>query len=241
MNDPAVSRVWVVMPAAGVGHRMRADIPKQYLPLLGRPVIRWSLETLLAEPRVAGAVVALGEFDRLWEGWSSIGGKAIHPVTGGAERADSVREGLRFLSTSLAGPNDWVLVHDAVRPCVSPEAIARLLDLGLEHPDGALLAEPVRDTLKRSTAQRTISATATRDGLWCAQTPQLFPLIALLRALDHAHEADVQVTDEAQAMERAGHSPLLVEGGSTNIKITRPADLPLAASILTTMQQEPEA
>ncbi|SEO53961.1 2-C-methyl-D-erythritol 4-phosphate cytidylyltransferase [Aquisalimonas asiatica] len=232
MTDPAAPRVWAVVPAAGVGRRMAAPVPKQYLPLLEHPVMDWSLHALLMEPRVAGAVVALGDDDNWWRGREALAGKALYRVRGGRERADSVLACLRFLVAELAGHDDWVLVHDAVRPCLTPSALARLLDLGLGHADGALLAVPVRDTLKQGGRDGTVRHTTPRDALWQAQTPQLFPLGALLNALRDAHDQGVLVTDEAQAMEHAGYAPLLVEGDSTNLKITRPGDLPLAESIL---------
>lgn len=232
MTDPATPRVWAVVPAAGVGRRMAASIPKQYLPLLDHPVIDWSLYALLMEPRVVGAVVALGDDDGWWQERDVFADKALYRVPGGRERPDSVLACLQFLAAGLAGTGDWVLVHDAVRPCLTRSALTRLLDQGLGHADGALLAVPVRDTLKQGGRDGTVSRTTPRDSLWQAQTPQLFPLGALLHALLSAGEAGVLVTDEAQAMEHAGYAPLLVEGDSTNLKITRPGDLPLAESIL---------
>lgn len=232
MTDPVIPRVWAVVPAAGVGRRMAASIPKQYLSLLDHPVMDWSLYALLTEPRVVGAVVALGEDDGWWRTRDTFARKTLHRVAGGRERADSVLACLQFLAAGRASTGDWVLVHDAVRPCLTPSALSRLLDQGLEHADGALLAVPVRDTLKQGGQDGTVSGTTPRESLWQAQTPQLFPLTALLNALSSARHAGVVVTDEAQAMEHAGYAPLLVEGESTNLKITRPGDLPLAESIL---------
>lgn len=232
MTDPASPRVWAVLPAAGVGRRMAAPVPKQYLPLLEHPVMDWSLHALLMEPRVTGAVVALGDDDDWWQERTAYAGKALYRVSGGRERADSVLACLQFLAAEVAATSDWVLVHDAVRPCLTSLALTRLLDQGLAHADGALLAVPVRDTLKQGGRDGTVSRTTPRDSLWQAQTPQLFPLAALLDALTGARDQEVLVTDEAQAMEHAGYAPLLVEGESTNLKITRPGDLPLAESIL---------
>lgn len=232
MSDAARRRIWAVVPAAGVGRRMSSRIPKQYLPLLGRVVIGWSLDTVLADARVTGAVVAVDAEDGWWSGQDLTASKPLHRVDGGEERADSVLSALRFLAEGIAGREDWVLVHDAVRPCLTTAELARLLDAGLKHHGGALLAVPVRDTLKRSGPGDVVAHTASRDGLWQAQTPQLFPLRPLLAALETARGAGALVTDEAQAMERAGFAPLLVEGESTNLKITRPGDLPLAESIL---------
>ncbi len=236
MSDATGPEVWAVLPAAGVGRRMASRVPKQYLPLLGRTVISWSLETVLGEPRVTGAVVALGADDGWWSSAATPGDKPLHRVDGGRERADSVLSALRFLADGVAGDNAWVLVHDAVRPCLTETELGHLLDVGLGHRAGALLAVPVRDTLKRAGERGVIEQTASREGLWQAQTPQLFPLGPLLAALELARGADGLITDEAQAMEQAGFSPLLVEGEPTNLKITRPGDLPLAESILRARQ-----
>lgn len=238
MSDVRPRRIWAVVPAAGVGRRMSSRIPKQYLALLGRAVIGWSLETVLTDERVAGAVVALGAEDGWWAHEDFRSAKPVHRVDGGEERADSVLSALRYLADGVAGTDDWVLVHDAVRPCLTTGELRRLLDAGLAHDGGALLAVPVRDTLKRSGPGTVVAHTASRDQLWQAQTPQLFPLRPLLAALEAARGAGDVVTDEAQAMERAGFAPLLVEGESTNLKITRPGDLPLAESILRARRAE---
>ena len=238
MSDVRQRRIWAVLPAAGVGRRMSSRIPKQYLTLLGRPVIGWSLETVLADPRVGGAVVAVGADDGWWADEEFRLPKPVHRVDGGEQRADSVLSALRYLAGGVAGEDDWVLVHDAVRPCLTAGELRRLLDAGLDHDGGALLAVPVRDTLKRSGPGAVVASTASRDQLWQAQTPQLFPLRPLLAALEAARGAGDVVTDEAQAMERAGFAPLLVEGESTNLKITRPGDLPLAESILRARRAE---
>lgn len=225
-------RLWAVIPAAGVGRRMGADIPKQYLPLRGRPVLHWALDALLAEPRVEGGVIALSTDDRLWEERPYRHPKPLHRVAGGAERCDSVLNALRYLVEQAEAAEDWVLVHDAVRPWVAPTELERLISAGLASADGALLAAPVRDTLKRQDAAGRVAETVDRAGVWHALTPQLFPLRALYRALAAALEHGAQVTDEASAMERAGRRPLLVEGSAANLKITRPSDLWLAEAIL---------
>jgi 4-diphosphocytidyl-2-methyl-D-erithritol synthase len=151
-------------------------------------------------------------------------------VAGGAERCDSVLAALTFL-LDIAGREDWVMVHDAVRPCVTSEDLDRLV-AAVGQPDGALLAVPVRDTLKRQEAGGRVRDTASRDGLWHALTPQFFPLVTLYDALNTAIERGTPVTDESQAMETAGYQPLLVEGQATNIKITRRSDLVLAEAVL---------
>ena len=229
----AEPRIWAVLPAAGVGRRMGGSVPKQYLPVAGRTVIGWSLAAVASHPLVAGTVVALAAGDWSWEPPAAAAGHPVHRVDGGAERADSVRAALRMLRDGPAGPRDWALVHDAVRPCVSERAVSDLVAAVFpERSSGGLLAIPVRDTLKRADANGQVASTATRDGLWQAQTPQLFPLTALLEALDAVSARGESVTDEAQAMEQAGHRPLLVTGEATNLKITQPEDLTLAAGIL---------
>lgn len=232
--------VWVVMPAAGVGRRMEAHVPKQYLQLLGRPVMHWGLDVLLSHPRVQGAVVALSEDDAWWPQTRPRVRKPLFTVRGGAERFESVFNALDLLMKT-AEASSWVMVHDAVRPCVMLEEIDRLLEQGMTSPDGALLAAPVRDTLKRQGDAGRVGGTVARDGLWHALTPQLFPLQALHSAISSVIAGAAVITDEAQAMERAGFHPLLVEGSAANLKITRPADLPLAESILRARSPAAEA
>jgi 2-C-methyl-D-erythritol 4-phosphate cytidylyltransferase len=224
-------RIWAVFPAAGVGRRMAAGMPKQYLDLLGRPIVCWAVQSVLDHPAVHAGVIALAEHDDGWDATPVRYERPLHRVTGGAERSDSVLAALEFL-IARAGRDDWVIVHDAVRPCVARDDIDRLLAAGLARPDGALLAVPVRDTLKRQEAGGRVRDTASRDGLWHALTPQLFPLVTLYEALNTALERGSPVTDESQAMETAGYQPLLVEGRPTNIKITRRNDLALAAAVL---------
>lgn len=223
--------IWAVVPAAGVGRRMQARMPKQYLPLLGRPVIHWSLQILLEHPAVSGCMVAVGREDPYWDQRRLASEKPVLTVVGGAERFHSVLNALEALLPH-AGEDAWVLVHDAVRPCLTRPELDRLLEQGMISRHGALLACPVRDTLKREGEEGCVAATADRAGLWHAMTPQLFPLLSLLRALRAVLDGERPVTDEAQAMEHQGFQPLLVEGESTNLKITRPADLPLAEAIL---------
>jgi 2-C-methyl-D-erythritol 4-phosphate cytidylyltransferase len=224
-------RIWAVFPAAGVGRRMAASVPKQYLDLLGRPIVSWALRSVLDHPAVHAGVIALADHDSIWDTIPNHYGKPVYRVTGGAERSDSVLAALEFLM-ERASSDDWVVVHDAVRPCVDRDDIDRLLSAGLSRPDGALLAVPVRDTLKRQEAGGRVRDTASRDGLWHALTPQLFPLVPLYQALNTALERGTPVTDESQAMETAGYQPLLVEGRPTNIKITRRNDLALAEAVL---------
>jgi 2-C-methyl-D-erythritol 4-phosphate cytidylyltransferase len=229
--DQVRGGLWVVVPAAGRGLRVGGDIPKQYLPLLGRPLIRHTLERLARHPRVTGLCVVLGAGDTHWPGWKELAGKPVLTCEGGAERADSVLAGLNALPAKVR-EKDWVLVHDAARPCVRHDDIDRLLDHGCAHDVGAILATPVRDTLKRADRNGAIALTEPRDRLWRALTPQLFRRASLARALDSAREAHVRVTDEAMAFERLGLAPLLVEGAEDNLKVTTSADLALAEFLL---------
>ena len=220
-------RIWAVLPAAGIGRRMGADIPKQYLPLAGKCVIEHSLEILSGCPRITGLVAAVAEDDPYWRELEFLRRHDVRQVPGGAERTESV---LNALSTLLpeAGSDDWALVHDAVRPCLDRRDLEALIDAALDSDDGAILAIPARDTMKRVHDGR-IRETVPRDDLWHAQTPQMFPLLKLHRALERARAAGLSVTDEAQAMECEGFQPRVVEGRADNIKITRPEDLTLAA------------
>ncbi|WP_027070211.1 2-C-methyl-D-erythritol 4-phosphate cytidylyltransferase [Novilysobacter defluvii] len=222
MSGPA----WAVVPAAGRGTRFGGPTPKQYLPLAGKPVIAHALEAVLAHPRVAGAVVALAADDELWPGWRELAGKPVLRCEGGSERADSVLAALRAVPG--AGDGTLVLVHDAARPNLAAADLARLLEAAEAHPDGAILAAPVRDTLKRAGTDAAIDATEPRERLWRALTPQAFRHGPLLRALERAKDMGVQVTDEAMAMELGGARPRLVEGREDNLKVTTPADLALA-------------
>ena len=221
-------KCWAVIPAAGVGQRMGADIPKQYLPLAGRTVIDWSIGKLLEHPVVDAVMVALGRDDPYWRDTEYAAHPLVKRVDGGAERCNSVLNALDALS-GQADPDSWVLVHDAARPCVGAEDISALFDLVVQQQlVGGLLGMQVRDAMKRTDNQDQVLATVERDRLWHAFTPQMFRLGALRTALGKALSAGVQVTDEASAMEWAGHRPMMLEGRGDNIKITRPADLELA-------------
>ena len=218
---------WAVIPAAGVGRRMGAEIPKQYLIVNGRRIIDWSIEAMLSHPMIDGLSVALATDDPWW----SESEYADHPdvvrVVGGKERSDSVLSALLELGRRVP-PDDWVLVHDAARPCVRREDITRLIEVAREHPVGGLLGMPVRDTMKRTDALNEISRTVSREHLWHAFTPQMFRLSALIRALQAARSSAHGVTDEASAMEAEGLAPRMIEGRGDNLKVTRPEDLALA-------------
>jgi len=222
---------WVVMPAAGQGERVGGPLPKQYLPLLGRPLILHSLDAILAHPQVQGVVVVLAAHDPHWPGITRQMGKPVLTCIGGTTRAESVLAGLRALPASVID-EALVLVHDAARPCLQRNDITRLLAAAAGHPVGALLGAPVRDTLKRANGEREDLGTQPREALWRAFTPQLFARGLLTVALTQALDAGIAVTDEAMAIERLGLHPLLVEGSEDNIKVTTLADFALAEFVL---------
>jgi 2-C-methyl-D-erythritol 4-phosphate cytidylyltransferase len=226
----ATDRLWCVVPAAGAGRRFGADIPKQYLPLAGKPMIEYTLDRLAACREVAGLMVVIADGDAYWPGIASVRGKPVRTATGAAERSGSVLSGLRALPSDV-GADDFVLVHDAARPCISADDVAMLVARAAPA-GGGLLAAPVRDTLKRGNGERRAVATEPREALWRALTPQLFRRGELTHALEAAEAAGIAITDEAMAMERTGFRPLLVEGAEDNIKVTTAADLALAAYLL---------
>jgi 2-C-methyl-D-erythritol 4-phosphate cytidylyltransferase len=222
-----VPRIWAVVPAAGAGRRFGSATPKQYLDLAGRPVIERTLSLFVEQARVAAVWVALDPEDRLWETTRYAGHPKVFRINGGSERCHSVLNALDALA-GQASPDDWVLVHDAARPCLRLGDLERLIgELELD-PVGGLLGVAVRDTMKRADGAARVIATVDRSDLWHAYTPQMFRLGVLAAALREAIASGALVTDEAAAMERLGHRPRLVEGHGDNIKITRPEDLPLA-------------
>lgn len=221
-------RHYAIVPAAGSGARFGAEKPKQYLDLLGRPLIFHTLAALTAHPAIERVWVVLAPDDPWWPryDWSELSPKLETVRCGGATRAASVGNGLA--AAAMAADDDWILVHDAARPCLSRAMLDTLFDQLADDPVGGILAVQVADTLKRADDQQRVAATEPRDGLWQAQTPQMFRYGQLLAALKN-HDA---VTDEAGAIEALGLKPKLVRGDSTNLKVTFPADLALAAMIL---------
>lgn len=216
---------WAVIPAAGVGARMAADRPKQYLALAGRTLIEHTLGCFLPHPTLKGVVVSLAEDDPYWPALACAPDPRIRRAPGGGERAESVLNALMQLSAEGAADSDWVLVHDAARPNLAPADLDRLLAALADDPVGGLLAVPVRDTLKRADGHGRVAQTIDRSVVWQAFTPQMFRLGPLQRAIADALVARVAVTDEASAMEWAGLAPRLIEGRADNIKVTRPEDL----------------
>jgi 2-C-methyl-D-erythritol 4-phosphate cytidylyltransferase/2-C-methyl-D-erythritol 2,4-cyclodiphosphate synthase len=246
----AAPRVWAIVPAAGRGERFTASAPglgaKQYAPLLGATVLEWSLRALLAEPRVHAVVVALAADDAEWPVVAAkLQSPKLRTTIGGVNRQDTVTNGLDALAEE-ASADDWVLVHDAARPCLNATDLGALLDAvgagaarpaGAAASAGAVLAAPVVDTVKRELGDHV--ATVDRQGLWRALTPQVFAFAELRHALKEATLAGIAVTDEAQAVERLGLRPTLVQGSPFNVKVTRPEDLIVAARVLKMTEDTP--
>ena len=227
MTSPAA--YYALVPAAGSGARMGGERPKQYLPLAGHPLIYHALAALCAVVRIKRVFVVLSPDDAEWSqhDWSPLGCKLAPLFCGGTTRAESVRNGLRATAAQVQA-HDWMLVHDAARPCLAPWHVDTLIDEVADTDDGGILAVPVTDTLKRADEKGGIGITVSRDALWQAQTPQMFRHAYLRRALEH----HANVTDEAGAMEALGFHPKLVAADPTNLKVTYPLDLLLAKWIL---------
>ena len=235
---------WAVVPAAGVGKRMASAVPKQYLKLLDKSVIEYSCQRLLDHEKITGLVIALGENDEYWSDVRLNTDKPVIRVNGGDERCHSVLNALHELSAMSdrnehnVQQHDWVLVHDAARPCLRHNDIDVLINTLDSHAIGGLLALPVRDTMKRQSADQTVAETVDRNGLWHALTPQMFPLEMLRQAMSDAITSGFMITDESSAIEFMGLQPLLVEGHEDNIKITRQPDLKLAEMYLKAQTDE---
>jgi 2-C-methyl-D-erythritol 4-phosphate cytidylyltransferase len=241
-------RVFAVVPAAGRGARFDPTVnasPKQYAALLGASVIEWSLSALMQEPRIEKVVVVVAADDVRWPALAAALGKKsaeagaaskILSAVGGASRQESVLSGLRALRAE-AHPEDWVLVHDAARPCLTGADVRALIEALDRGAGGAVLAAPIVDTVKRESGGL-VSETVDRTGLWRALTPQVFALGELDRALADAAGRGITVTDEAQAIERLGGRPRLVQGSPFNIKVTRAEDLAIASRILRAAGEE---
>ena len=223
-------KVFALVLAAGQGTRIGDALPKQYLPVSGKPMMFHSIEAIAAVSRVERLVVVLSPMDRHWgeHDWSALPEKVEAAFCGGAHRAESVLNTLKHLESRIA-KDDWVLVHDAARPCILTELVEQFLDEIGDDPVGGLLAIPLADTLKRSDELQRVSETVPRTGLWRAQTPQMFRYDMLRRGLEKKPAA----TDEAEAVESTGYNtPRLVQGESTNIKVTFAEDLQVAEMIL---------
>ena len=234
-NKPIVltQQFVAVVPAAGAGKRMQANCPKQYLTIGNKTILEHTVERLLSHPLINKVIIALSDGDEYFPLTSLINNKNIETVIGGKERVDSVLAGLKAIDLQVY---PWVLVHDAARPCVTHDDISRLIALCLEKQTGALLAAPVRDTMKRSfssdLAVKQVSKTVDRESLWHALTPQMYQVSDLKEAIINGLNNNAELTDESSAIELANIPSLLVSASSENIKITHPDDLALAAFFL---------
>lgn len=233
-SDTSEKQYWAIIPAAGVGKRMGSQIPKQYLPLAGKTVLEQTLAVFLHHPKITGIVVAITHGDPYWQDLEAglRNKKPIIVASGGSERCYSVLNALIKLSQQdnsfAVQENDWVLVHDAARPCLNPGDIDRLIEKLTSTSTGGLLGLPMSDTVKRCDSELQVLETVERNELWRALTPQMFPLGVLKNALEQAVNNSELVTDEASAIELSGLKPIMVEGSPENIKITHPGDLQLA-------------
>jgi 2-C-methyl-D-erythritol 4-phosphate cytidylyltransferase len=228
-----MSNFFALIPAAGSGSRMGDELPKQYLPLMGRPMIYHALRVLCSSSRISLVFVVLAPNDGEWvrHDWSEFSGKLIVLECGGATRAESVLNGLEAArGVSSIGDNDWVLVHDAARPCLGEAQVEKLMDELADDEVGGLLAVPVADTLKRSDSTNRVERTEPREKLWQAQTPQMFRYQLLTQALNMS--GGVSMTDDAGAIEALGLRPKLIVSDARNLKVTYPQDLVLAELIL---------
>jgi 2-C-methyl-D-erythritol 4-phosphate cytidylyltransferase len=228
-------RFFGLIPAAGTGERMGSTKPKQYLELLGRPMLYHSVKALLADTRIDTVFVVLAPADHQFKQhpWGEFGERVAPLYCGGATRHDSVLNGL-VAASSTVEPEDWMLVHDAARPCLAGRDLQRMLDTLASDEVGGILGVPVADTLKRSDAAGRIQATEAREHLWQAQTPQMFRHGLLLEALGRTPK----LSDEAGAVEAMGMKPRLVQGSGANLKVTYPEDLQLAQTILTSRRAQ---
>ncbi len=237
-----MQQYWAIIPAAGVGRRMGSHIPKQYLPLAGKTVLEQTLSVFIQHAKITGIVVAVAEGDPYWQdifesynpahSGTEQPAKPVIVVPGGAERCYSVLNALLELysrgNSYAVKENDWVLVHDAARPCLKSTDIDHLIEQLSDTSEGGLLGLPMADTVKRCNSELQVVETVDRSELWRALTPQMFPLKLLKDALEQAIKNKQLVTDEASAIELRGLKPKMVEGSASNIKITHPGDLQLA-------------
>ncbi|MFC1236990.1 2-C-methyl-D-erythritol 4-phosphate cytidylyltransferase [Vibrio sp. F74] len=232
MTTPHLKPLYAIVPAAGIGSRMKADLPKQYLKLHNKTILEHTVDKLLEHPCIDKVIIAVSDDDTYFTQLSLASNKNVIRVIGGLERADSVLSGLDYLLHTVKKPDAWVLVHDAARPCIDLADIDKLIKQVMMTEDGGILAAPVRDTMKRGNRSALINETVERENLWHALTPQMFKVQPLRDALFGAIKAGINITDEASAMEWAGCKPKLVVGRMDNFKITQPEDLALAAFYL---------
>ena len=229
------SSVWTIIPAAGIGRRMESSIPKQHLNITGSTILELTIQRLMQCPEITRIILVLSPDDQHSHQLLQRYGDLLTVVAGGLERSDSVLNGLSAIR-SRAQDDDWVVVHDAARPCVRPGDINKLFREIKNHAVGGLLGSPVADTLKRATSDDCVESTVSRNKLWRAYTPQVFRFGLLYKSMQESKRMGRPITDESSAVELAGYSPLLIEGYSDNIKVTRPQDLQLARLFLKNQQ-----
>lgn len=222
------TKIWALIPAAGIGSRMKAELPKQYLEIDGKTILEHSLSKFLEHPSIDKVVVALNPNDNHWPKLKIAKHPKIIAVEGGETRAESVLNGLKAIQQQQ-GQNDWVMVHDAARPCLDAGSIDALIQAGKDSKQGVILAIPSVDTIKLANANQTIDKTLSREQIWLAQTPQYFPVEALTIAIETGLQKALPITDEASAIEAQGQHPALVIGTRKNIKVTDPEDMMLAS------------
>jgi 2-C-methyl-D-erythritol 4-phosphate cytidylyltransferase len=236
MNQSS-SKFWCIVPAAGVGSRFSADIPKQFHQLNGQLVAQHTLSRLLKLSIIEAIYAPCDLASAYWSKVPATHDKRVHLIAGGSNRAQSVVNGLSAIN-GFAADNDWVLVHDMARPCVTPENIGQLIAALVGHPVGGILAATINDTLKLVDAEKQILETANRSLYRAAQTPQMFRYGLLKNAIQSMLQEQIIPTDEASAMEYCGHSAQVVEGRQDNIKITKREDLAIAAAIIKNQEIE---
>lgn len=236
MSMSEQNKYWAIIPAAGFGNRMGAELPKQYLKIHGQYILEHTASKFIRLANIEGIVVVISVNDAYWPRLELSRNEKVMVTTGGEQRYHSVLNGLYRLD-EVAGNNDFVLVHDAARPCVRIDDIAVLIEKISDHPVGGLLGVPARDTLKRADENNEITETISREGVWHALTPQMFRKAMLQQAIESAIANNIEITDEAQAMEHAGFKPKFVAGHPDNIKITHMHDLPLVELFLSLQEQ----
>ena len=221
---PKSNRYWVVIPAAGIGKRMGSDIPKQYISVCGKTIIEHTIENFIDRNDIESICVAISKSDHYWSTLPISRNAKIITVIGGTERCESVYNGLCGLKDRVDN-SDWVLVHDAVRPCITKTIIDQFISVLNCHDVGGVLALPCFETMKNANKKNEIEETVDREFIWHAQTPQMFKYRKLLSAIEKTMNENITVTDEAMAMELSNYKPMLIQGHRDNIKITHISDL----------------
>lgn len=237
-NAKSEPRLWVVIPAAGSGSRMQQSHPKQYLSIQGVTIIEHTLNAFLAKPEIARIMVCIAQNDQHFNQLAVADNPRVATTLGGSSRALSVLNGVNALA---ADDQDWVLVHDAARPCLSVNLLDSLIQQLKSDEIGGILAVPANDTLKRANSEQRIESTMDRSTIWQAQTPQMFRYGLLKNAINHSISNNIEITDEASALESMGYMPKLIKGDARNLKVTTPDDIDLAEFLLNSKYLNPES